>query len=191
MRQTIRDAAGDRPRNVVCDFELVSREKRKYLNGRKVHDIRYKHERKDECCRWISMIKLCLKEEIENGERANLRWSRSGEHTKTKLTIIFTSNIPSYFEETGAVGEGSAKRIQYVAVTTPGLDVGRSDMSDLVVLRQGKHLDCLRDGCDLLTTRVEMERTGGEYGMRGGGGHMEVMWLTLGLSTLGQADPRG
>ena len=36
-----------------------------------------------------------------------------------------------------------------------------------------------------------MERTGGEYGVRGGGGHMEAMWLTLGLSMSGQADLRG
>jgi len=35
-----------------------------------------------------------------------------------------------------------------------------------------------------------MERTGGEYGVRGGGGHVETMWLTLGLSASGRADPR-
>jgi len=75
------------------------------------------------------------KEETGHGERANLRRSRSGERTKTKLTILFTFNIPSYFEETGAVGEGSAKRVQRVAVMTPGLDIGRSDMSDLIILQ--------------------------------------------------------
>ena len=36
-----------------------------------------------------------------------------------------------------------------------------------------------------------MEKTRGKYGVRGGGGHVEAMWLTLGLSTLGQADLRG
>jgi len=74
------------------------------------------------------------KEETGHGEWANLRRSRSGEHTKTKLMILFTFNIPSYFEETGAVGEGSAKRVQHVAVTTLGLDIGRSDMSDPIIL---------------------------------------------------------
>jgi len=74
---------------------------------------------------------------------------------------------------------------------TPGLDISQSDMSNPVVLQQGKQLDCLRDGCDLLTTRVEMERMGGKYGVRGGGGHVEAMWLTLGLSMLGQANLRG
>jgi len=74
------------------------------------------------------------KEETGHGERANLRRSRSGEHMKTKPTILFTFNIPSYFEETGAVGEGSAKCVQRVAVMTPGLDVSRSDMSDPIIL---------------------------------------------------------
>ena len=77
-----------------------------------------------------------------------------------------------------------------MAVTTPGLDVGRPGIGDSMVLRQRKRLDCLRDGCDRLTMRVEMERTGGEYGVRGGGGHVEMMWLTLGLSASGRADPR-
>jgi len=81
------------------------------------------------------------KEETGHGERANLRQSRSGEHTKTKPTILFTFNIPSYFEETGAVGKGSTKRVQCVAVTTPGLDVGRSDMSDPIILRCDKGND--------------------------------------------------
>jgi len=31
----------------------------------------------------------------------------------------------------------------------------------------------------------------GKNDMREGGGHVEVRWLTLGLSALGQADPRG
>jgi len=75
------------------------------------------------------------KEETRHGKWANLRQSRSGEHTKTKPTILFTFNIPSYFEETGAVGKGSAKRVQRVAVTTLGLDVGRSDMSDPIILQ--------------------------------------------------------
>ena len=75
------------------------------------------------------------KEETGYGEQVNLRRSRSGECTKMKPTILFTFNIPSYFEETGAVGEGSTKRVQRVAVTTPGLDVGRSDMSDPIILR--------------------------------------------------------
>jgi len=51
-----------------------------------------------------------------------------------KLMILFTFNIPSYFKETGAVGKGSAKRVQHVAVMTLGLDVSRSDMSDLIIL---------------------------------------------------------
>jgi len=76
-----------------------------------------------------------------HGERANLRQSRSGERTKTKPTILFTFNIPSYFEETGAVGKGSAKRVQHVAVTTPGLDISRSDMSDPIILRCDKGND--------------------------------------------------
>jgi len=75
------------------------------------------------------------KEETGHGKRANLRRSRSGEHTKTKPTILFTFNIPSYFEETRAVGKGSTKRVQRVAVTTPGLDISRSDMSDPIILR--------------------------------------------------------
>jgi len=54
---------------------------------------------------------------------------------KVKLTILFTFNIPSYFKETGAVGKGSTKRIQCVVVTTPGLDVSRSDMSNPIILR--------------------------------------------------------
>jgi len=75
------------------------------------------------------------KEETGHGERAILRRSRSGEHTKTKPTILFTFNIPSYFEETGVVGKGSAERIQRVAVTTPGLDISRSNMCDPIILR--------------------------------------------------------
>jgi len=63
------------------------------------------------------------KEETGHGEWANLRRSRSGECTKMKPMILFTFNIPSYFKETGVVGKGSAKRIQHVAVTTPGLDI--------------------------------------------------------------------
>jgi len=53
---------------------------------------------------------------------------------KTKLMILFTFNIPSYFEETRVVGKGSAKRIQCVVVTTLGLDIGRSNMSDPIIL---------------------------------------------------------
>jgi len=64
------------------------------------------------------------KEETGHGKWANLRWSRSGEHMKMKPTILFTFNIPSHFEETGVVGEGSAKHVQCVAVMTPGLDIG-------------------------------------------------------------------
>ena len=131
------------------------------------------------------------KEETRHGEQANLRRSRSGERTKTKPTILCTSNIPSYFEETRAVGKGSARRIQHVAVMSPGLDVGQPSIGDPMVLRQRKQLDYLRDGCDHLMTRVEMERMGGEYGMRGGGGHMEMRWLTLGLSALVWANLRG
>jgi len=52
-----------------------------------------------------------------------------------KPTILFTFNIPSHFEETGAVGEGSAKRIQCVAVTTPGLGVGRPGIVNPIILR--------------------------------------------------------
>ena len=110
---------------------------------------------------------------------------------KMRLTILYTSNIPSYFEETGAVSEGSTKHVQRVAVMTLGLDVGQSNMCDPIILQHRKCLDCLRDGCDHLTIRVEMERMGGEYSMRGGDGHMETMWLTLGLSMSGRADPRG
>jgi len=85
-----------------------------------VHNVRYKRESKRNGCR----EGLNLKGKTGHGEQTNLRWSRGGERTKMKLTILFTFDIPSYFEETGAVGKGSAKRIQHVAVTTPGLDVG-------------------------------------------------------------------
>jgi len=95
-----------------------------------VHNIRYKCESKRNGCR----EGLNLKGKTGHGERKNLRQSRGGEHTKTKLMILFTFNIPSYFEETRVVGKGSAKRIQCVAVMTLGLDTGQSDMSDPIIL---------------------------------------------------------
>ena len=101
-----------------------------------MHDIRYEHERKDE---WLQRGSKS-EEETGDGKRANLRWSRSGsgKHTKTKPMVLFTFNIPSHFEETGAVSEGSAKRVQHVAVMTPGLDVSQSDMCDPIILRCDK-----------------------------------------------------
>jgi len=83
---------------------------------------------------WISTIKLCLKREIESGERANLRRSKSGKRTKMKPTILCTSNIPSYLRRPGRSARAAHKRVQHGAVATPGLDVGRSDMGDPIVL---------------------------------------------------------
>ena len=78
------------------------------------------------------------KEETGDGKQANLRRSRSGKCTKMKPTILFTFNIPSHFEETGAVSKGSTERIQHVAVMTLGLDISRSDMCDPIILRCDK-----------------------------------------------------
>ena len=97
--------------------ELVSGEKRKYLNGRKVHDIRYECESKRNVCKRGSKSK----EETGGGKWASLKWSKVGSILKMRPTILCTSNIPSYFEETGVVSKGSAKHVQCMVVTTPGL----------------------------------------------------------------------
>jgi len=95
-----------------------------------VHDVGYERESKRNGLQRGSKSK----EETRDGKQANLRQSRSGKRMKTKLTILFTFNIPSHFEKTGAVSEGSAECVQHVVVTTLGLDVGQSDMCDLIIL---------------------------------------------------------
>jgi len=40
------------------------------------------------------------------------------------------------------VSKGSAKHVQHVAVITLGLDIGQPGIGDLMVLQQGKQLDC-------------------------------------------------
>ena len=87
------------------------------MNGHKVHDVGYICESKRNVCKRGSKSK----EETRDGKWASLRWSKVESVLKMRLTILCTSNIPSYFEETGAVGKGSTKCIQHVAVTTLGL----------------------------------------------------------------------
>ena len=100
--------------------EPVSGERRKYLNGHKVHDIGYKCKSKRNVCERGSKSK----EETRDGKWASLKRSKVESVLKMRPTILCTSNIPSYFEETGGVGKGSAKHIQHVAVTTLGLVIG-------------------------------------------------------------------
>ena len=63
-------------------------------------------------------------------ERTGLNQKRR-EHT-TEPEPIYPESFLNLLigPDLGAVGEGSAKRVQRGAVATPGFDVGRSDMGD-------------------------------------------------------------